>query len=222
MNKPIIALMVITDGRREYLQQTLEGAKDNLVGEITHWLMIDDSNNLEYAEWLHREYPEFFISHSSGGKRGFAGAIQHGWSRIPPDTEYVVHLEDDFLFNRPWFLMESVSILSARTDIAQMCLRRQPWGSEPLDGGFIAQWPSTYSEQMLNGIPFLTHRNFFSTNPSIYPKRITAFGWPDAPDSEGKFGPKLWDAGYCCAFLGTREDSPRVTHIGLERAGNGY
>ncbi len=219
MNK--VTLMVITDGRKSYLEQTMRSAQENLFGEIAHSIMVDDSCSPEYAAWLDATFPDFKIAHSSV-RRGFAGAIQEGWRELPEETEWVIHLEDDFTFSRRWDLAETISILEAHQSIAQMCLRRQPWGVEPSNGGFIAQWPATYQDESHAGIDFLTHRNFFSTNPSLYPIRITKFGWPEGPDSEGKFGPKLWEAGYRCAFLGRREDSPRVFHIGDIRAGVGY
>lgn len=220
-----VTMLVFTDGRAEYIERTLKSAKNRIVGNIKQRVIIDDSADPKYQEWLRRTYLADYILIHSATRKGFAGAIQTGWgglSQLLFKTDFVVHLEDDFIFKKEWDLAESISLLEHDKKIAQICLRRQPWGVEPADGGFIAQWPHLYVDQCWNGIDYLTHQNFFSTNPSIYPIRVTKYGWPDAPDSEGKFGPKLFAENYCCAFLGKRDDAPRVEHIGLERAGVGY
>lgn len=233
-----VTLLVITDGRGELLEQTLASEMLNLVrrsrpfeSPFSGIVLVDDSADRGYAEWLDAKYPGFAIFHN-GARQGFAGAIQSGWHAINliealphrggyrPD--YIFHLEDDFLFNDSIDLDAIIEVMEANPRIAQMCLRRQPWGTEPKEGGFIAQWPERYNDCEMNGAHWLEHRNFFSTNPSLYPRRIIDYGWPDAPDSEGKFGPKLWADDYVAAFWGKRGDPPRVHHIGNERVGNGY
>jgi hypothetical protein len=215
-----IAMLVLTDGRRQCMERTMASFASVRARCNSH-VMVDDSQSPEYAAWLDAAFPEFTIFHSQG-RLGFAGAIQKGWALIPPHAEYIVHCEDDFLLNQPWDLNETFNLLESHPDLAQVCLRRQPWGAEPADGGFIAQWPDLYKDESWGGVDYLTHRAFFSTNPSMYPIRIARMGWPEAPGSEGKFGPRLWDQGYRCAFLGKRSDGPRVTHIGIERTGSGY
>lgn len=218
----VVTQLVITDGRKEYLQQTLDSAGKNIIGNITHRIMVDDSCNPEYAAWLDATYPEFTIAHSTT-RLGFAGAIQKGWSMLPRNTEFCLHLEDDFTFNERWDQRDAINILDSHPDVAQIALRRQAVGHEVNFGGFVEQFPDSYTDMEWGGLHWFEHKRFFTTNPSLYPVRITELGWPDAPHSEGKFGiERLFPAGYKTAFLGKKSDPPKVHHIGEIRNGTGY
>lgn len=219
-----VTLVVFTDGRRDCLEQTLASASENLSGvEFSHRVMVNDSLNAEYAEWLLDTYHDFeHIRHTE--KKGFCGAIQSAWRSLTPDTQYVFHLEDDFIFNRPVPLHDMIAVLDANPNLVQIALRRQAWSAdEVLAGGVVEMWPEEYAGTGSNFGNWLEHRLFFTTNPSIYPVHITTAGWPDAPACEQKFTDSvLEDPDACFAYWGKRTDDPWVRHIGNVRAGEGY
>lgn len=217
-----ITLIIFTDGRAECLQKTWDSFQEHVKGEITHKVMIDDSGNAQYDKWLDTFFPSFSIYHHSS-RRGFCKAIQTAWHNIPAGTDFVLHLEDDFLFNRDLNLDDVVSVLKHYPKLSQMALRRQPWNDKEKEAGGIleAVGHENFIDCIDLGHYWMEHRNFFTTNPSVYPVGISKLGWPDAPACEGVFSAKLRELDYVSGFWGRREDGPWVEHIG-ERIGTGY
>lgn len=198
---PRYTLLLITDGRDDYLTRTLCSALVNLPTP-EDVVLVDDRAHL----------------------MGFAGAIQSGWNRIlATDAEFIFHLEGDFTFNERIDL-GAMAALAADPHIAQVALKRQFWNPQEIRaGGVVELNPDTYEEGRHNGHTYTAHRNFFTTNPSIYRRDIAERGWPQEPESEGKFGIKLFrDPAVVSTFWGGKFDPPRVEHIGETRQGRGY
>jgi hypothetical protein len=181
----------------------------------------------EYRDFLYSEFPNFTIVGNNGTKRGFGGTISNAWSYMKglDPLDYVFHLEDDFLFNGTIDITSMIKILELRSDLAQVVLKRQPW-SEPeiAAGGVVEMNPESYKEENVSGYPILTHRVFFSTNPSVYRRSLMLRGWPNEDRSEGMFSIRLFDddPNTRCAYWGSRNQDPLVTHIGYYRIGNNY
>lgn len=227
-----IAMMVMTDGRGEYLTQTIKSAEINIKGPVAQVVIVNDSGDPEYAAWLDSEFPKY-IKHHHRERLGFGEAIQSGWdylrSNINPD--WVFHLEDDFTFNRPVPLIDMVATLAGYPHLAQMALRRQPVNDiERIAGGVIEQWPNEYQEFVDTAGAWLEHTLFFTTNPSLYKMSLAEVGWPTGRESERAFTIRLLKKGYSgtpgkkvrFGFWGSRLDQPWVHHIGEQRVGTGY
>lgn len=195
-----VCLLLIDDGREDYLPRcllSLGSAIDEDFDQIVH---VDDTAH----------------------ELGFAGAIQAGWEQV--DTEYVFHVESDFIFNAHIPLGRMRAVLSPNTHLAQLALKRQPWNeSERAAGGIVEQHPDDYTERNGHGgLVWTEHRKFFTTNPSLYRAEMCRRGWPQREHSEGHFGLGLVEDGYSFAFWGGKFDPPMVEHVGAVRAGAGY
>lgn len=222
----MIALVVITDGRTEYITRTIPSALANLDGPISERWIYDDSGDADHLAWLYQTFPQFRIIHHVQGRQGFGGAIREAWRtlRFESAADYVFHLEDDFTFNRPVPLEDMIEILDENPRLAQVALRRQSWNSaEKAAGGVIETNPDAYIERGGHFVSFLEHDLFFTTNPSLYSRRlIEQHDWPTGEKSEGMFTVQLREARRTFAYLGERTDGPWVHHIGDERTGTGY
>lgn len=229
-----IAVVVITDGRDEYLRESVRSAMANLAGPITEWWMYDDTGDNVYREGLARRYPTFTHFHE-GPRQGFGGAIRAVWARLrtASTVDYVFHLEADFTFNRRVDLGELAAVLADRPQLAQMALIRQAWNPEErAAGGLIARYPEAYQPAGdAAGRLWLEHRLFWTTNPSLYRKQVCDLDWPGGVRSEGHFTFQLLRDGLPggvagdevrFGYWGRPEDGPWVEHIGQERAGHGY
>lgn len=224
----MIVLLVMTDGRRDCIEQTIASARENLLGNITRRIIHDDSGDPAYRLWLGAWFPEFEIV-STGQRSGFGGAIQSAWRHLrvfPGNERFVAHLEDDFTFNRPVPLDAMADVLQMLPHLQQMALRRQPWNDdERAAGGIVEQHPDDYTEHAWEskGHAWLEHRRFFTTNPSLYRMSLTANVWPNGAHSEGVFTHELLaNPDIRFGFWGARDSGEAVTHIGNERVGVGY
>lgn len=223
-----VALVVLTNGRDEYLQQTLESARRRLAGLITKRLILDDSGDPDHSMNLARLYPQFQVLGSGNESRGFGGACAVLWSYVQKLTvePYVFWLEDDFTFNDVVYLDALADVLEVNPQLSQLALRRQAWNpQERAVGGVIELDPSSYEDRVSGKRRYhwLEHRNFWTTNPSLIPRRtFNQFNWPVVDHSEGVFTQLVRDAGQTFGYWGTRASGSWVTHIGHERTGTGY
>lgn len=227
------ALLVITDGRLEYLVQSVASIEQNLTGDITERVMFDDSGDDDHRNQIYDMFPGW--SHINNGPRqGFGGAIQSAWQylRTCTTSRWVAHLEADFIYPEPVNLDQLVHVLDTQPHLAQVALLRQAWNdAEKAAGGIIQQHPDDYENLIgRDGARWVEHRRFFTTNPSVYRRSLLTVGWPDGPNSEGIFTHQLLSRGtpetpgdlIRFAFWGATTDPPKVHHIGVDRAGTGY
>lgn len=195
-----VCLLLISDGREDYLRECLLSAAQHLPA---------------FDQFVHVEDPDHEL--------GFAGAIQAGWDQV--DTDYVFHVEQDFVFTERVRIDRMLSELLHHPHLTQLALLRQPWNeAEREAGGIVEMDPTAFKLRKGKCHPYrwLEHRKFWTTNPSLYPRWIVDRGWPQCPDSEGHFGISLF-ADYprhVAAFWG--DGTPTVEHIGRERVGTGY
>jgi hypothetical protein len=197
-----VAWLVIDDGREDYLSRCMASASRSLPVETMRLVLVTDPAH----------------------ELGFAGAIQEGWERVlHTGCDWVFHVESDFLFTRLVELHRMIGLLQRRPYLAQVALKRQPWNDqEKRHGGIVECYPHDFFECRDGDVTWTEHGRFFTTNPSVYSTALCRVGWPQVKHSEGIFTHQLLDQGRRFAFWGGKLDQPRVEHIGVQRAGNGY
>lgn len=197
-----IALLLISDGRNDYLLRTLASV-DKHLPPFDHQIHVDDR----------------------GHKLGFAGAIQEGWNRVlDSGAEWVFHLEADFTFNERIDVAAMIDLLERQPHLAQVALKRQPWNEqEKAAGGIVELHPENYRQRSDPHAVWTENRVCFTTNPSVYSTSLCPMGWPQENHSEGVFTHRLLaDPMIQFAFWGGKFDPPKVEHIGERREGTGY
>lgn len=219
----MIALMVMTDGRRDYIHQTINSAMSQLKGPITEFWMHDDSGDEGNRQWLKTNFPTF-TQIGEGSRKGFGGAYSFAWKTLAIQSEasYIFGLEDDFTFNREVLLEDMVRILEENPNVYQMALRRQAWSSAEIQaGGVIELWPESFHQKE----GWISHRLFFTTNPNLYRRSlIETREYPNVKDSEGHFSQSIitTDPDAQFGYWGLKTDDPWVTHTGIRRKGSIY
>jgi hypothetical protein len=201
---PKVALMVITDGRWDYLKDTLESAFEMLDWPFEQCLLVDDSGEgrlFNIPGWETIQNPE---------RKGLAGAIQTGWDNLYEDIEYVFHLEDDFTFPDLVDIGLMVHQLEGRSDLAQIALLRQPWSPEEHVAGGIM---NLYRDEFTEEGSLVVHQRLFTFNPCLYPRWVTRY----QADLEAGLTEDLVADGKRFAYFGALDDPPRCTHIGVRR-----
>lgn len=235
-----VALLIITDKDRDRscLDRTLRSLSGSWRGpEPDSITVVDDSGNPGYARWLGKRFGTWdntrVVSHDV--RQGFAAAIASGWEAVA-GAQWVVHVEDDFLFEGPFPVQDIIRLLTLRPHLAQMSMLRQAVNpDEVAAGGLVEAHPGEFADcELLVGphtetLRWMEQRLYFTTNPSVYPGSLVHLGWPQEPRSEGLFTHRLLDQGFGdtagpdvrFGVWGASADAPRVHHIG-ERQGTGY
>lgn len=218
-----IALLVMTDGRRDYIQRTIESASVNLHGAFGPLFMYDDSGDEYNHQWLRDTFPTFTLFYKQS-RQGFGGAIHSAWNYIKDyEFDHIFHLEDDFVFNRGVQVDDMARQLDTNPNVYQMALRRQAWSSEEIKaGGFMEMWPDEFQQR--DG--WISHKLFFTSNPNIYRKSlIESLPYPNhIQGAERQFSLDILDSNPLAEFgyWGQKTDLPWVEHIGVKRKGSNY
>lgn len=231
-----VTLLVMTHGRRDYLRRTLESFDRMVKGPVKRRVIHDDSADPEFKSWLSRSFPSFLLVSTGPVRIGAGPSVANAWNYLARrgGPEWVFHLEEDFTFNKPVDLADLIALSEAYPYLAQVSLRRQPWGTEVPFGGFEYQAADQYHERAddEHGSWLETTRNF-TLNPTLYRRRLCEVGWPTGADSEGHIGWKLREQGLPWGvpgeavrfgYWGSWDEGRRwVEHIGSDRAGgHGY
>jgi hypothetical protein len=213
----MIALLVFHDGRNEYLKRTLESFIDNVMPIPEHSLLINDSKDSEGIE-IAKEYGLKTAINTHGGL-GIFRSVELAWKYVRenwPDVEFIFHQENDFEYNQVIDVKSMLEVLRNK-HVMQVALKRQAWYKHELKYGdfmrqLVSNKPNCMVDYAINGVKVVTHREFFTNNPSIY--RISTM--PQIYESEylirGHF--KKIDTHWTCCYLGRINDKPLVTHIG--------
>lgn len=222
----MIALLVVTDGRDDYLRRCVTSTNERLHGPIGERWMFDDTGNPSYRTRLAARFPRFRHIHG-GPRQGFGGAIAAAWQHLAQHShaDWVFHLEQDFVFRRRIDLDAMAAVLQARPYLRQMALRRQAWNAaEQAAGGVVERHPDAYRECRDDaGRAWLEHRLFWTTNPSLYRRSTCSLGWPVVSRSEGVFTRRmLADPAARFGYWGARDSGVWVEHVGHQRSGTGY
>lgn len=187
-------LVVLTAGRKEYLDITIGSLDTHLKGSISKRLIFDNSDGPEitYEGYKTIKVPGFGLPY---GHNRHAKAIQFIFDYLKKyKEEYIVFFEED------WKLLEDVVVedLSKHLDdrVTQIRLySRAEFGADWHQTENIMATSETYS---------------FSWNPSIFNKRIISFEYPkETINHEYEFGKKIGDN-----FFVYKYGTPVVKHVG--------
>lgn len=213
----MIALVVIGNGRTEYLRPVVNAAIEHLPG-FDAYLMVDDSGDPQVRRQLDRWYPGWIIEHHAEN-RGMAAAVQSGFDlALDVGARHVFWLEEDMVLTDQPPIDEAITVLEQSPGLAQMCFRRAPvYGNQYeaaagcqlsaiiAQAGRVFEWP-TYTE----------HDFLFSLNPCLIPRRVLEAGW-DA-DNEAGMTAKLREQGFMFGSWGHASDGQVwARHIGERR-----
>lgn len=221
-----IDLIITTNGRKEYILPTTNSWKNFIDLNINRKIIIDDSGNQEYRDWLKDKFPEFEIMPLGPVNMGFSFLMKTWLVDLELNSKYLLLLEDDFLLLETLDIDKILNILDNNQSIIQLTLKRQAWSQEEVAAGGMI-------ERLFNGCNFtqkdgwFEHREFFTTNPSFMDiERLRNYSKPIYEKAgglmtEGEFGSALFgdNESLYSAFLGKIFDVHKVEHIGHIRTG---
>lgn len=172
--------VVVTDGRTEYLQRSLDSWVKHGAGPFAQVIVVDDSADAQHAYRVEQMFPGATIVHHPE-KRGMAAAVRSGWSRIT--SGFALHLEEDFVQTRPLpDLAEVCDVLATHEGLANMGFEREPWWGIELELGQLAAIKSQ-SSWFAERDRWSEHDHIYSLNPHVVPRRTFRWGWPDGNEA---------------------------------------
>lgn len=222
-----ISMTVLTDGRKEYIEQALPTWIDAYGDKIKLKAIIDDSGNTGYRHWLTETFPQFIVVAVGKDRCGYAPAMRKVFDMVRQfDKPYNLHIEDDFVLHNPPNLEDIVWVMDHNDDLSQMSLMRQAWyNNELLHGGVVEALEfagSKFEECNDGGHYWSKHRSYFTCNPSVFPLSLAYEDWPDPPWCEMYFGQSQLAKGKSYGIWGKRGEWEVVEHIGRIRNGTEY
>jgi hypothetical protein len=221
-----VLLGIIDNKRPDYLSKTISSLEDNIDFDFTAKVLIDDSGDEIYSQYLLDVYGDKYSIISHPENKGLSGSIRTLWSLAKDlNVDYVFHLEGDFTFNEKIDIYNLHKIFGVEQHLAQIALKRQPVNLEEAKfNGFMNMDPSAYQDKFIPEINYywVEHRKFFTLNPSLYPKWVIELGWENGWGEKEFTDRLLADSLVKCGFYGEKSDNPRVHHIGDFRAGNWF
>jgi hypothetical protein len=226
----MFTVAIFNDGRNDYLEQTLSTFSEQVVfPEKPFKILFDDMPDGRDVAFLKRLAVRFGIDEVvlNDVNVGLFANVMQAWASLPPGTQHVFHLENDFVFHVPVDVAAMARVLDNPT-ICNVTLLRQAWyQDERRAGGLFANSPGAFSEREVNGIAVCLHREYFGFNPGLYRSDVVRVlpepSWPSGciPWLEQIVRDQLLaeDASRQFAVLGRLSDPPRVLHIGYRRVG---
>jgi hypothetical protein len=221
-------MTVLTDGRKQYIDEALQSWIDVYDDQIKYKFIIDDSGDKDYREWLKNRFPSFEVIPVAEKRAGYAKAMKKVFKTIIDSGQrYCLHVEDDFILLKPFLIKDVIYVLEQMPELSQISFMRQPWyENEIKHGGVIEALEAdggSFSQRTTGDTSWVIHNAFWTCNPSIFPAWVAKRKWPDPPWSEMFFGKWLRRDGKVFGIWGNKKsDWVTVEHIGKEKNGTEY
>jgi hypothetical protein len=219
-----ICWITLTHGRKEIFYSYRKSWYKKLKGNIVKEIIIDDSGDLNYFNWLKITYKNATVVKVGDVQMGFAEAMTRSFTEaLNSECDYIFHLEEDFFLISEVNLDSLVGVFKENSMLSQIVLKRNNvFEPEFLHGDLLNSF-NTIGTENINGIEITKQDVWWSCNPNIYPVKISKIGWIKEDDSEKKFSKKVFDSGYISAYLGTNKDKNICHHpVKNFKTGIGY
>jgi hypothetical protein len=227
-----LALVVIDDGRPEYLQPTMESLERHLpFSEIGIKILVNDSGDPAYADQLRIDYPQFTRQVHHTERRGLMGAFLSGWTTaLEYQWDFLWHNEDDLVLLEAVDLQAMGWLLRKYPYLAQVMMLRQPiTPKEQGAGGVILSELDDHTEHADGEFVWTEHDRWYGFNSHLTKRRVVelvvggakAFTGSNTGREERGVSDVLRPRGYRYAYWGAPGDAPRIDHIGTRHA-EGY
>jgi hypothetical protein len=225
---------ILGNGRKGYLERTIASWESNLIGDVEHKIIFDDSGDAKYVKWLNKTFGDRFtivpVAAKSVGQVAALGFIFQYIKQL--DVDYVLQLEEDWMLNRPLDISRIATVLQENPNILQMRIPRVVWYApyhvaDLHYGSSLLQYfnhPRTKTFIRKNDkdswYEWRGDFYFWSHNPSIFGKKILdetyeSITEPNHEQSFGMFLLKKYPEG-ASGFWAKNPYDAYINHIGIK------
>lgn len=215
------ALTIRCDGRREYIEHTVESVRQFITPEFSDKFIVDDSGDSEYAAWLDVTFPDFDCIHHVE-RTGLGGCFRAALEVVTakPNVDYVFMVEDDTPLLSAIDLDAMAAVLLAHPVLSQLMLMRPPFNAEEIAAGGVFQLtPGEFTECSDSTHVWTEHNRWYGFQPNLTPRKVVECMLA-TPNDYLELGVTevLKAAGYRFAYWGGISDPPRTAHVGYVRS----
>jgi hypothetical protein len=215
-----LTLAILTDGRRERIEQCYKSWVDNLdLSLFKYKIIFDSSGDPNYANYLNQTYGMNVVSF--GSKLDLPHAFGEMFAYLNTlDSKYTFFLEDDFYIPNSIDICRLLDILKY-ADLEQLALVRQPWYPEEFNkGGMLRklQPELLLVERRHKDWIWQEQSRAWTNNPSLINNRVFAIPYPDFHmHCETYFYLRIADRwpNAKLGYYGSYDDDPAVIHKGV-------
>lgn len=218
-----VAFILRTDGRREYIEQTIASVEKHVRAPyFSHGIIIDDSADSDYAAWLEATFPNFDCVHHPE-RLGLGGCYKSSLDMfLYTSDEWLFQIEDDTPVIGDVILTPLADVLNANESLSQLMFARPPFNQAEINaGGVFQQNPHAFTERTNGTDKWIEHSLHFGFQPALIPRRVVEYVVQHADNflELGVTDP-LKAAGYNFGYWGGLTDPPLCDHVGRVRTQN--
>lgn len=116
-----VSFTLTSTGRLDLLETTINSFMEHNTYPIVEYIMIEDSGDRDVFRLLQERYGHQFKILFNFPKIGQSASVDRLFRKVK--TEHVFHCEDDWVFDRPGFIEESLQILQSCKEVHQVWIR---------------------------------------------------------------------------------------------------
>lgn len=208
-------VVVLSNRRDAYVHEAIASIIEHLTG-WTDLVVVDDSGDEDHRQRMAARYPDVEIVPVAPEAAGYGVAMQTALDAMTGD--HSVLWEEDFRALAPIDLADAAVLLDMFKSLAQVAFLRGPWFANEHAHGGVIEAREAEGARFHRSPVLIRHRDHFTCNPTVLPRRTFTRPWPTGAWSEGAFGRALVRDGFEFAYLNR---GVLVEHVGI-RDGWGY
>lgn len=215
------ALTLRCDGRRDYIEQTVESVNKYVRPHFSDRIIVNDSGDEKYADWLESTFLDFRCIHHktrSGLGECFRASLEAVVSLTDADFAFMV--EDDTPILAAIDMDAMAVVLSNHQNLSQLMLMRPPFNDEEIRAGGVYQLtPSEFHEKTDGTHTWVEHDRWFGFQPNLCSRQVIEYALAHATNFlELGVTDALKTAGYRFGYWGALSDTPKCAHVGHIRS----
>jgi len=223
-NLDTVVVSFLTDGRSEYLSQTVKSWETHSdILKSKNKLIFDDSGDESYREYLRNTYTNYKIVPISENRVKINRAIHFAHQYIKSlNCSHTVWIEDDQILLLDINILNMIEIIE-REKLLQLSLVRAPFFYDELGDKNIIDTLTKNGWPMVDMGDYTAHEVIFPLHPHVFPNRILDCKWQQDDDAvfcESKFAKRLFSLfprtsdKLRLGFYGNKDSDPQNKHIG--------
>jgi hypothetical protein len=214
----------LTDGRKEYLEQTVKSWEEKSdILKAKHRIIFDDSADKEYQDYLKSTYTNYTVVPVGETRLRFNRAMHSAHKHVRSlNCSHTVWIEDDQILLVEIDILDMIEIVD-KHKLFQLSLVRAPFFYDELGDKNIIETLSKNGWPISDLGDCTVHNVMFAAHPHVFPNSILECEWQqddDALMAESNFGKKLLSLfprasnNQRFGFYGNIDSEPQTKHIG--------